>query len=49
MSYDLTMFDTGGGSIQTIELTRDEYISLKEQLARSRGQLDSDRPAAEVK
>ena len=48
-TYDLTMFDTSGGSIQRVELTRAEFIGLKEQLARSRGLLDSERPAAEVK
>lgn len=32
-SYDLTMFEPGGGHIQDIELTRDEYIQLKQYLA----------------
>ena len=30
-SYQLVMFE-GGGEIQSVELTRDEYIGLKEQL-----------------
>ena len=47
-SYELVMFE-GGGEVQGVWLTRAEFIDLKEQLARSRGLLDSERPAADVK
>jgi hypothetical protein len=43
------MFDNDGGELQGVELTRDEYIAVKEQLAHSRGLLDSSGPGAEVK
>lgn len=36
-SYDLTMFDAGGDSIEEVELTRAEYIALKRHLAAMRG------------
>ena len=47
--YRLVMFDNDGGKLQGVELTRDEYIAVKEQLAHSRGLLDSSGPGAEVK
>jgi hypothetical protein len=34
--YQLNMFSDQGDAIQTVELTRAEYIDLKEHLARSR-------------
>jgi len=36
-TYDLTMFESGGGSIQEISLAREEYISLKTYLGSVRG------------
>lgn len=36
-SYNLTMYDEYGASIQQIELSRDEYESLKQHLAIHRG------------
>jgi len=36
-SYSLTMFGPGGESVQDIDLTRDEYIDLKQCLAEMRG------------
>ncbi|MCC6586235.1 MAG: hypothetical protein IT168_05905 [Bryobacterales bacterium] len=36
-TYDLVMFDEGGGPAQRIELTRDEFVGLKEHLASMRG------------
>ena len=38
-SYKVVMFDESGGEIQGVWLTRDEYIGLKEHLARTRGLL----------
>ena len=43
-SYDLTMYDSGGGSIQNVELSRDEYVDLKEYLAAHRGQREDAQP-----
>ena len=37
-SYCLTMFDSGGSSQQEIELTREEFVALKEHLAGRRSQ-----------
>ena len=36
-AYDLTMFDSLGSSIQRIDLTRDEFLTLKQHLATMRG------------
>jgi hypothetical protein len=36
-SYDLIMFDAGGGSEEEIHLSRAEYIALKKLLAAMRG------------
>jgi hypothetical protein len=36
-TYNLTMFETRGGEIQNIDVTRDEYIALKRHLATMRG------------
>jgi hypothetical protein len=35
--YELEMFESSDRVIETIELTRDEYIELKEHLAAMRG------------
>jgi hypothetical protein len=36
-SYDLSMFEGRGGSIEEISISRDEYIGLKAHLAAMRG------------
>jgi hypothetical protein len=36
-AYVLTMFDTAGGSIQEVDLTRGEFKALKAHLAKMRG------------
>ena len=36
-SYNLTLFDGDGDSIQDFNLTREEYVALKAELARLRG------------
>ena len=37
-SYNLTVFDGGGGSVEDIaDLTRAEYVALKKKLAKMRG------------
>ena len=43
-SYDLTMYDSGGGSIQNVQLSREEYIDLKEYIAAHRGQREDAQP-----
>ena len=43
-SYDLTMYDSGGGSIQNVQLSRDEYIDLKEYLSAHRGHCQDAQP-----
>jgi hypothetical protein len=35
--YDLTMIEVYGGADQQISLTRDEFIALKDHLAKMRG------------
>jgi hypothetical protein len=35
--YDLTMFDSGGGSIEESHIDRAEYLALKAKLAEMRG------------
>lgn len=45
-SYSLTMFQNSDSSIQDIELTREEYIALKEHLAAMRGYVKPDETAA---
>ena len=35
-TYELEMYQEGG-TVESIEMTRDEYISLKQNLARMRG------------
>jgi hypothetical protein len=40
-TYDLTMFEPGGVSVQQVPMTRKEFIELKEHFARRRG-LDDD-------
>ena len=41
-SYDLAMYDDGGGSVQHIDLTRDEFELLKTQLAIHRGYIPAE-------
>lgn len=36
-SYTLVMYDTGGSSAQSIELTRDEFLDIKAVIAERRG------------
>jgi hypothetical protein len=40
-TYDLTMWVDGGG-IQSVEMSRDEYIALKQHLAAMRGYITPD-------
>lgn len=47
-SYDLTMFDSGGDSIEEVELSRAEYIALKRHLAVMRGYEMPDEGAGEA-
>src|SRR5687768_7914909 len=43
-SYSLDMYENGDHSVQTIEITREEFIEVKQYIARMRGFL----PAEEV-
>lgn len=45
--YDLAMFEGGGGSLQEISLSRDEFLALKMHLAAARGYTTGD-PAERV-
>jgi hypothetical protein len=36
-TYSLTMYDDGGGSIQEVKLTREDYLTLKNHLGSIRG------------
>ncbi len=37
ISYDLEMYDPWTGTVDGVTLTRDEYIALKQHLAKMRG------------